>query len=1127
MTPQQQPGRPSSTDILIGRTTDLAVLRRVIAGVRQGRSRALVVRGEAGMGKTALLAQQVAEADGLLVLRVRGIESESHLAYAGLFDLCMPIVDHLDDLSPHHTASLRSALALSAPIGHDSFAVSAALLDLFATVSRETPILASIDDGQWLDPSSAEAIAFVARRLLDERIGIVIAVRTENASRDLFDGIDSIVLDGVSDDDAAHILTLSAGDPVARPVSDRLVAAAHGNPLALIELATQLDSNQLSGRAPLPDQLPVGDRLPSVFDMQLTRLPRESVRLLGIAALWEGTLSDLREAPQLGITMSALDPALDAALVSVSEDKVVFRHPLERSSVVSMLTRPVARTVHRALAELAGGNRQRRSHHLAEAADGPDQAVSDALSEAAAEAAGLGALVASTDLYERAAEFATDPAIAADLLARAANAAAEGGSALKAFQLAMQASAKATDPVAVARLLHLRGKLALFGAIPIPEGRRLLGQALEQAEAVDADLAVRISLDATMQAVTIGDRANARILAERGREIAAGEPTTPSMIRIATLARWGAQAFDGEPVDELDVMGASEQLTVEHPVFADVMTATEIAMNGLLAQEYYRSARTTGERFVSAARKRGAVGSIPLVLALTAKASLYLDDWDAALSLGSEALALAGETDQVFAANYASAWLGVLAALRGDRARVDHAASEIARNTVAVGNSITGNAIVSHTLGVMALGEGNAVEAAAHLDDVARFRLAQGALSDGLLRWEGDFAEALIRTGRGDEAEEQIVRLEERSRYSVSPWAGIVAARSRALLASDDDLDGAFLRATTATGGGDSEFERFRTEWCWGERLVAAGRSADAIAHLRVAATGFAGRGATTWALTARRLLEASEAGDGEPAPARITDSDDDASCHDESPDVPRSGPRTITTLGDLVVRVDGREIRPTGHVGRMIAIVATRGSVVHVDELVDALWPDADTGVGRARLRNILSRIRRLTDSILCRDGDLVRLADGVEVDAIIFEGLAARALRQVAGDDGSAPDTARAALARYGGELVPTNRYDDWLVAPREQLKRFHVAMIELLAVDAQSRGDIDEMVAYFERAIASDPYDEAHYFRAARALAELQRRGPALRLIERAARMVDDLGLAPDPKLVALHRRLAASD
>jgi DNA-binding SARP family transcriptional activator len=1117
------------TAALIGRDADLMVLRGATADARGGRSRALVVRGEAGIGKTALLAQQIAEADGLLVLRARGIESESHLTYSCLFDLCRPIDDHLDGIAPHHAASLRSALALTAPTGHDPFAVAAALLDLLTAVSKDTPVLVSIDDGQWLDPASTESIAFVARRVRDERIGIMISVRDEGIARDRFDGIDSMVLDRLSDDDATRVLTLSAGDPVARLVSDRLVAVADGNPLALVELAAQLTSSQLSGRAPLPDRLPVGDRLSRVFDQHLAGLPRETVRLLGIAALWEGALSELQNAPSLGIEMSALDPALDAALVAVSEDKLVFRHPLERSSVVDMLTQPVARSVHRQLAELSEGNHQRHSYHLAAAAEGPDQAVSAALTEAAVEAAGVGALVASAEMYERAADFSTDPASATNLLVRAAKAAVEGGSAVGAYQLAMRASATATDPLTVVDLLHLRGKLALFGAIPVPEGRRLLDTALDLAlrrsGAVDVDLAVRISLDATMLAIVSGDRASAVNIAARGRDIAGGVHSTPSMTRVATLAQWGARAFDGEPVDESEVTATHEQLLADHPVFADVMTATEVAINGLMARECYRSARLIGEKFVSAARRRGAVGAIPLVLALTAKAALYLDDWAAAMNLGDEALSLAGETDQMFAVNYASAWFGVVAALRGDRAQVDLAASEIARNSVAVGSSTTGNSIISHTLGILALGEGNPVEATAHLSDVARFRLAQGALSDGMLRWEGDYAEALVRVGRKDEAEEQIAKLEARSLHSVNPWAGIVAARVRALLASDADIDGAFGGAVKATSGGGFEFDRYRTERCWGEHLVAAGRTADAIAHLRVAAAGFEGKGAASWAAGTRSALGAIKAEVGSPIPALATDSAGDADANGGA-GVVAGGPRTIITLGDLVVRVDGCEIRPTGHVGLAIAMVATRGSVVHVDELVDTLWPDAGTGVGRTRLRNVLSRSRRLTDSVLCRDGDLVRLADGVEVDAITFEGLATEALRQASADDNSAPNTARAALTHYGGELVPTNRYDDWVVSPREHLKRLHVAMIELLAIDAQRRGDIDEMVAYFERAIASDPYDEQHYLRAANALAELQRRGPAMRMIERAARMVDDLGLVPDPKLSALRRRLTAT-
>ncbi len=206
--------------------------------------------------------------------------------------------------------------------------------------------------------------------------------------------------------------------------------------------------------------------------------------------------------------------------------------------------------------------------------------------------------------------------------------------------------------------------------------------------------------------------------------------------------------------------------------------------------------------------------------------------------------------------------------------------------------------------------------------------------------------------------------------------------------------------------------------------------------------------------------------------------------------------------------------------------MVAIRGSGVHVGELADALWPDVAEGVGRTRIRNVLSRSKRLTDPVLRRDGDMVRLVDGIEVDALRFESEGQDALRQAATGDAEAPRTARAALSRFGGEFVPSLRYDDWMLAPRERLRRMHIALLDLLADDAQQRGDVDEMLAYLERGIAGDPYDEERYLRAARGLAEERRRGPALRIIERAAAMVEELGIDVDPRLDDLRLELEKS-
>jgi len=230
--------------------------------------------------------------------------------------------------------------------------------------------------------------------------------------------------------------------------------------------------------------------------------------------------------------------------------------------------------------------------------------------------------------------------------------------------------------------------------------------------------------------------------------------------------------------------------------------------------------------------------------------------------------------------------------------------------------------------------------------------------------------------------------------------------------------------------------------------------------------------------------------------------------------------------LGDLVVRGEGQDVRPLGHAGRVIAMVAIRASGVHVGELIEALWPDAPDGVGRTRLRNVLSRSRHLSNSVLRRDGDIIRLVDEIEVDVVEFEREGHNALRQAAAGDDDAPQSARAALSRFGGELVPALRYDDWLVAPRERLRRMHIALLDLLADDAKSRGDVDEMVAYLERGITEDPYDEYRYLWAAQALADERRRGPALRLLDRAAAMVEELGLDVDPRIIDLRFQLETS-
>lgn len=1113
---------------LVGRGESLHVLEGVLDDARRGDGRAVVVRGEAGIGKTAMLAGLAADAEGMLVLQARGLESEAQLAYSGLFDLCRPLLGRFERLPEFHQAALRSALALAAPSGQDHLAAAVALLALITLLAQDTPVLVVVDDGQWLDAASAETLSFVARRLSGAPVACVIAVRGEGPGDSRYEGLDELFLGGLREDDAAHLLAQHALDRVAEPVARTVARISEGNPLALIELAELLSADQLAGRTPLPSALPVGPRLTSVFDRHLAGLPDDAARSAGIAALWEGGLSALADAPTLDFDVANLAPAAAAGLLTITGDTVVFRHPLARSAAIRSLSGAELRGVHRAMAGLLEDDLELRAWHLAAGAHGPDDVAAAALASAAESAAARGALATAADMLERAAELTLDGNLRGARLVDAAGLAGQSGATKRAVRLCDRARMLVTDPTTRGRLEHQRGRLALFGAMAIPEAISLLGNEFRRVADLDPDLAVRIGVEGCMLAVVAGNQALAVDLAGRVREIA--QRASADTQSLAGFALQAARAFANETIDIEALDLGYARLIAEYPIFLDLKTVTAMAMVGLTALEMYGPVRALGERFTALARARGAIGALPLVLALAAKAALFMDDWVSAERDAQEALHLADEAGQSFGAHYATAWLAMLSALRGHDDRVETRAAEVLGWNGVIGTS-PGHAIISHALGVLALGHGRNAEAVVHLNAVARLRTAQNASSDGMLHWEGDHAEALIRTGRRDEAEAQLMRLEKRARDAGSSWSAVVASRCRGLLADDADIDSVFARAFGEVLHLQMPFEWLRNEWCWGERLIAAGRRHDAAAHLRAAMVGFEGFGATSWAARARAALERAGCEPIDSPPATRVDLDPApgvapsaaAPATSAGAAAPSTDARLIVTLGDFLVRSGGQESRLIGHVGRAIAFVAARGAAVHVDELIDALWPDATVDVGRRRLRNVLSRTRQTTDSILVRDGDVVRLADDVAVDLAIFETLAADAVRRAAAGDATAADSARAALAYHRGEFIPSSRYDDWIVAVREGVERRRLALLELLAADAERRGEADGMLAYLELAIQADPDDEERYLHGARALAALGRHGPALRLLERAEVMLVGIHARPSHELAALREQL----
>jgi hypothetical protein len=382
--------------VLRGRRDECEVLDRQLQRVRAGQSAVQVLRGEAGVGKTALLGYVAEHASECRVARVAGVESEMELAFAGLHQLCVPMLDGLGALPGPQRDALRVAFGMHDGDVPDRFLVALAILSLLAEVAETQPLVCLVDDAQWLDRASAQALAFVARRLLAERIAMVFAVREPSDSNEL-SGLPELVVGGLSDGDARSLLASAIPGRLDERVRDQIVAETRGNPLALLELPRGLTAAELAGGFGLPDARPLASRVEETFVQRIQALPRETQRLLLLAAAEPvGDVSLLwRAAARLGLRGDAGRPAEEGALIELGI-RVRFRHPLARSAAYRAADFHDRQEVHRALAEATDPDTDpdRRAWHRAQAASGPDEAVADELERSADRAQARGGTAA-------------------------------------------------------------------------------------------------------------------------------------------------------------------------------------------------------------------------------------------------------------------------------------------------------------------------------------------------------------------------------------------------------------------------------------------------------------------------------------------------------------------------------------------------------------------------------------------------------------------------------------------------------------------------------------------------------------------------------------------------------------
>jgi DNA-binding CsgD family transcriptional regulator len=841
--------------MLLGRAAECERIERLLAGARAGTSGALVIAGEPGVGKTALLEHAAAGAAGMTVLRARGIQSEAEVPFSGLLELLRPLLPRIASIPAPQAAALQGALALAPARERDRFAIGAATLSLLATSAEERPLLALVDDVQWLDASSAGVLVFATRRLAADAAAVIFAARRDEADALAGAGLPELRLDGLDREASAALLSRHAPAMVPAATADRLFRATGGNPLALVELAAAapaLAADLVEG------PLTVQTSVEQAFRQRSAELSPGSQRALVVAAAAHsselGPIS--RAMAALDVPAHALEEAERAGLVRVADARVEFCHPLARSAVYAAAAAPERRAAHRALAEAAPPpDADERAWHLAAAAFGPDEDVAAALDAAAGRARDRSAYAVAANAFQRAARLTPQPdgARALRLLA-AADAAWLGGQAQPALDLVAEALTCRVEPALRAAALHLRGR-ALLHVGPVTAGHDALVAAAEEIHAIDPAEAVVMLAEAADGGVYAGRPETMLRTAQRAWALlapAAGERETA----FASLALGTALIFNGQGAEGSELVRDAIALIDGSDVLGDDLRLLSWAA---LAPLWLREADTGHaliERAIASARAQGAVGVLPFVLQIAALDAAASDRWAISEALHDEAIRLARDTGQAVRLCGALAGLARVEARRGQepdcRAHAEEALAIAQRLRLGFYA-----AWAIQALGDLELAVGRLDAAIERLRERERL-LAEHHIADPDLSAAPELAEVYVRAGRAGDAEHAVRGYLAAAREKGQPWALARAGRCRGLLADTGAIDAPFTEALDQHALTPDAFELARTRLCYGERLRRARRRTEARVQLRAAFTAFGELGAAPWAERARLELQAT-----------------------------------------------------------------------------------------------------------------------------------------------------------------------------------------------------------------------------------------------------------------------------
>src|SRR6516162_8574110 len=826
--------------MLYGRSEQLVAIDRLLEEMRSGQAGALVLRGQAGIGKTALLDAAEQKASGARVLRVTGIESKVELPFAALHVLLRPVLDVIGALPGRQAAALRGAFGMAEAAVADRFLVGLGVLSLVAELAEDRPVLVLADDAQWVDRASADALVFAARRLHAERAAVLAAARDEPGG---LLGLPELRVDGL-DREAAEQLLGGAG--LVAAVRDQLIAEAGGNPLALIELSRGLSGPQRAGSVTpldLPAASPAG-RVQQAFAARAAALPQPCRRAVLVAAL--AGLADLGEVSRAvaaaGGSLTDLAAAERAGLVRVAPAGVSFAHPLARAAVLAGSNVAERTAAHRALASVFDGDR--RAWHLAALADGPDELVAAELDAAARRAGRRGSRAAMSAAYERAAALSADPAAKGRRLALAAEAAADAGQSPRAADLAGQADGLPTDPAAAATLALVRGRLRFEAGQPaeaahyVLDGAALLASADQGAAQAMAVQAVPLLwLGAGPMDPELGRRAAAMMPPSRAglveflqavRQLQDGDTHVP----IAVPAR-----LDRDPLSLFDTIPQ---------LYFDIIRGDMLAVGRRAAD---MSARC---------RDTGFVGLLSYALVCLANAQFAYGEFLDATATAEEGLRVAADTGQAALTGVLASIAARVAAVTGDEQMCQARAAQVrdlSTDLTPADDRTRSLAGADIARALLDLGCGRYQAAWDRMQATAN---GPARHNPWLLYAYPDHVEAAVRAGQPGLAARPLAQFSVWAGAIGQRWASAVAARCAALTAADADAEPLYQQAIAAHEGDGRPFEQARTRLLYGEWLRRNQRRADAREHLLAAAAAFARMGARPWQDRAEAELRAA-----------------------------------------------------------------------------------------------------------------------------------------------------------------------------------------------------------------------------------------------------------------------------